>query len=174
MRLPKGTIFLSIALAICVLTMVAGAVPSGGPPSGGAGPGQQDGTGGGAPPDQGSRGMPDNSSVSGAGDAGGPGPGPFEGGNMTRMQNQTRMDLGNMSVPFNGTFPGDANMTRLQDRERLDAGNASMPFNESAAFPGNGTGPGSGRARTGTETSAQGSPIDALIAAIENFLKGFS
>jgi hypothetical protein len=172
MKMPKGTIFVSVALSVCILVMgaagAAGTLPSDGnapawqfgaenSQAGDAGamrPGGQNQ----APP-----GQRDNSTAPGSGGSDMNGsPEFFDRGNMTPIDNRTPMELGNLTQPLNGTHRMHGNMT-LDNRTPMDV-NATQPHDNPPA--GNGTaGAGQGN---GTSTG-QKSPIDELIEALTRF-----
>lgn len=178
MKLPKGTIFVSVVLSFCILVLGAGAGASGALSSDGNAPAWQIGgertqaNDGASMGPGGQNQMPpahrDNSTAPGPGGAGMSGsPEFFDDGNLTRIDNRTPMDLDNMTQPLNGTHRMHGNMT-LDNRTPPDT-NTTHPLDNPHA--GNGTQPGQGAdggSGTGADTG-QKSPIDELIAALTRF-----
>lgn len=179
MKLPKGTIFASVVLSLCILFLGAGAGAAGASPSDGNSAGWQigaqqgtisgeqapPGNGGGISPG-GQKQMPpgqrDNRTalMQGA-------PGFFDRGNMTLIDNRTPIELDNRTLPLDGTHPMHGNMTR--DNRTPPDFNATEPLGNSPNSNVNEPGQSAGAGRGDGANTGQKSPIDELIEALSRF-----
>ena len=200
MKLPKGTIALSIALSVCILVMGAGVGASGLPPSGGNSPAGElhdgaavaDGMAIGPPHD----GRWDNAT---APDPAGSGGAPGSPGNVTWADFRSQREFDNATLPFNGTFPEHGNRTFMGNRSWRAYDNSTLPADDgfpgpNSTFTGNRTPMNAGHAHRLSNSSAmsggnnsakdagpsegsgtdagKGSPIDELFRILSRFFGG--